>query len=55
VRPGEHDGDGDRDAAKVERLPPGLLARIEEAVVDLVDASPRRRAAPARRSRRSRR
>ena len=32
----------------IERLPPGLMAEIEEAVVDLIDGSPRRWARPRR-------
>ncbi|HEU0170163.1 MAG TPA: hypothetical protein VFR26_01895 [Acidimicrobiales bacterium] len=47
-------GAGDDSAAGgdvIERLPPGLLAEIEHAVIDLVDGSLRRRARPARRRR----
>jgi hypothetical protein len=46
-------GGADDDSAveAIERLPPGLVAEIERAVVDLVEGSPRRRARPARRRR----
>ena len=44
---GDDDADGSDDAADddevIERLPPAVLARIEEAVVDLIEGSPRRR------------
>jgi DNA topoisomerase I len=41
------DGDGPAsDSEVVERLPPGLLGEIEQAVLDLVERSPRRRVRP---------
>lgn len=48
-----HDGDGhdvDSDDEVIERLPPALLTRIEEAVVDLIEGSPRPRTRSRRRS-----
>jgi DNA topoisomerase I len=44
------DDDAEADEVAVERLPPGLLAQIEEAVVDLIERSPRRPARPRRSS-----
>jgi DNA topoisomerase I len=35
----------------IERLPPGLVAEIERAVIDLIEGSPRQRTRPARRRR----
>ena len=42
--------DAEADEEVVERLPPGLLAQIEEAVVDLIEKAPRRPARPRRSS-----
>lgn len=50
-RLGGADDDSAVEAEVIERLPPGLVAEIERAVVDLVEGSPRRRARPARRRR----